>query len=107
MRAEPILEVHDLHKSFGRLKVSKGVSLSIPPGEVMAIIGPSGSGKSTLLRCINFLEMPISGEIFFQGECIDYKSISLNYALHGWNENGLPSKKVLHQLGLENVCTNF
>jgi ABC-type histidine transport system ATPase subunit len=98
--AEPILEVHDLHKSFRRLKVSKGVSLSIPPGEVMAIIGPSGSGKSTLLRCINSLEMPISGEIFFQGERIDYKSISLNYALHGWNENGLPSKKVLHQLGL-------
>jgi len=49
--AEPILEVYDLHKSFGRLEVLKGISLSIPPGEVMAIIGPSGSGKSTLRRC--------------------------------------------------------
>ena len=107
MRAEPILEVLDLHKSFGKLEVLKGISLSVTLGEVMAIIGSSGFGKSTLLRCINFLEMPISGEIFFQGERIDYKSISVNYALHRWNENGLPSKKVLHQLGLENVCTNF
>jgi len=48
--AEPILEVYDLHKNFGRLEFLKGISLSIPPGEVMAIIDSSGPGKSTLLR---------------------------------------------------------
>lgn len=58
-----MLEVSDLHKSFGQLEVLKGVSLSASTGDVISILGRSGSGKSTFLRCINFLETPTSGTI--------------------------------------------
>lgn len=58
-----MIKVHDLHKSFGKLEVLKGISTSIENGEVVAIIGPSGSGKSTFLRCLNLLETPTSGQI--------------------------------------------
>ena len=64
------LEIRDLHKSFGRLEVLKGVSLSAGEHEVVAILGASGSGKSTFLRCINLLETPDSGEILVEGEAI-------------------------------------
>jgi polar amino acid transport system ATP-binding protein len=57
--ARPIVEIHDVHKSFGAVEVLKGVSLAVPKGGVVCIIGPSGSGKSTLLRCINGL-VPIN-----------------------------------------------
>ena len=61
--AEPIVDLRDVHKSFGHVEVLKGVSLAVPKGGVVCIIGPSGSGKSTLLRCINGL-IPIDrGEI--------------------------------------------
>ncbi len=63
----PILVVSDLHKSFARLEVLKGISLTVREGEVVALIGASGSGKSTLLRCINWLEAPTSGTIRFRG----------------------------------------
>jgi polar amino acid transport system ATP-binding protein len=53
--ADPIVVIDDVHKSFGKVEVLKGVSLSVPKGGVVCIIGPSGSGKSTLLRCINGL----------------------------------------------------
>jgi ABC-type polar amino acid transport system ATPase subunit len=66
--AQPILEVRALEKSFGAMKVLKGIDLRIQPGEVSFFIGPSGGGKSTLLRCINFLDMPTGGEIHFDGE---------------------------------------
>jgi polar amino acid transport system ATP-binding protein len=64
----PILAIRDLHKSFGRLEVLKGIDLQITEGEVVAMIGASGSGKSTLLRCINRLETPTAGTILFRGE---------------------------------------
>ncbi|GLO72543.1 histidine/lysine/arginine/ornithine ABC transporter ATP-binding protein HisP [Phaeobacter inhibens] len=64
------IRVSDLHKSFGSLKVLKGVSLTAKQGDVVAIIGGSGSGKSTMLRCINFLETPNSGEIVIAGETV-------------------------------------
>ncbi len=51
-----MLKVEDVHKSFGKLKVLNGVSLTVKKGDVVVIIGPSGSGKTTLLRCIDFLE---------------------------------------------------
>jgi polar amino acid transport system ATP-binding protein len=53
--ADPIVVIDDVHKSFGKIEVLKGVSLSVPKGGVVCIIGPSGAGKSTLLRCINGL----------------------------------------------------
>jgi polar amino acid transport system ATP-binding protein len=53
--AEPIVDIRDVHQSFGKVEVLKGISLSVPQGGVVCIIGPSGSGKSTLLRCINGL----------------------------------------------------
>jgi len=65
-----VIEIKHLAKSFGDLKVLKDISLKIEKGQVVAIIGPSGSGKSTLLRCINLLEKPDAGEIWFDGKNI-------------------------------------
>jgi polar amino acid transport system ATP-binding protein len=58
-----MIEIRDLHKSFGDLEVLKGIDFSVAKGEVVCVIGPSGSGKSTLLRCINRLEEPSSGQV--------------------------------------------
>ena len=58
-----MIEIHDLHKSFGDLEVLKGIDFRVAQGEVVCVIGPSGSGKSTLLRCINRLEEPSSGRV--------------------------------------------
>ena len=63
---KPIIRVVDLYKDFGDVKVLKGISTEVAPGEVVSIIGPSGSGKSTFLRCLNRLEEPTSGQIFFK-----------------------------------------
>lgn len=73
-----ILEVKDLHKSFGELQVLKGVTEHIEKGEVVSVIGPSGGGKSTFLRCLNLLEVPTSGQIFFDGVDITEKGIDIN-----------------------------
>jgi polar amino acid transport system ATP-binding protein len=64
--AQPIVRIKDLRKSFGSLEVLKGVDLEVQKGEVVVILGPSGSGKSTMLRCINRLEEPTGGHIFFE-----------------------------------------
>jgi polar amino acid transport system ATP-binding protein len=66
-----MLQIHNLHKSFGSLKVLNGVNLEVAQQEVLVIIGPSGSGKSTLLRCVNHLEPPTGGEIYLQGVLIN------------------------------------
>jgi putative lysine transport system ATP-binding protein len=63
-----IIEIKELHKSFGDLEVLKGINLFVSKGEIITIIGSSGSGKSTLLRCINFLETPTDGDIIFKGK---------------------------------------
>jgi polar amino acid transport system ATP-binding protein len=65
--------VKDLHKYFGDLEVLKGVSMTAHEGDVVTLIGASGSGKSTFLRCINFLEMPTSGQIIVGGEEVRLK----------------------------------
>jgi polar amino acid transport system ATP-binding protein len=66
--ATPIVEVTDLHKSFGANHVLQGLTATIHEGEVVCVIGPSGSGKSTFLRCINLLEQPTSGSIKVGGD---------------------------------------
>ena len=67
-----LLEIIDLHKSFGSTHVLNGVNLRVERGEVIAIIGVSGSGKSTLLRCVNLLEEPTHGQLIFDGKVINY-----------------------------------
>jgi octopine/nopaline transport system ATP-binding protein len=67
-RAQPVVEIADLHKSYGPLEVLRGISFTARQGEVVALIGSSGSGKSTLLRCINMLEVPESGTVRVGGE---------------------------------------
>ena len=66
----PILEVNNIHKSFGSTKVLKDISFSLERGQALAIIGSSGSGKTTLLRCLNFLETPDGGTIAVNGETL-------------------------------------
>lgn len=73
-----MIEVKDLVKNFGEVHVLKGVTESIKKGEKVVIIGPSGSGKSTLLRCLNLLEIPTSGGIWFEGNDITDKKIDIN-----------------------------
>jgi polar amino acid transport system ATP-binding protein len=65
-----VLRVENLHKRFGRLRVLRGIDLSVRRGETIVIIGASGSGKSTLLRCLNFLEMPDEGRISIEGRLV-------------------------------------
>ena len=72
MTDTPVIEIRDLHKSYGALEVLKGVSLVAPRGHVISLIGSSGSGKSTLLRCANLLENSQSGEILFEGEAVHW-----------------------------------
>ena len=63
-----MIEVKDLTKSFGQLDVLKGITTTIQKGERVVVIGPSGGGKSTFLRCLNLLEEPSGGKVFFEGE---------------------------------------
>ncbi|MGI6247412.1 MAG: amino acid ABC transporter ATP-binding protein [Pseudochelatococcus sp.] len=72
MAKDTMIELIDVRKSFGELKVLKGISLRVPRGGVVALIGPSGSGKSTLLRCINVLTKPDSGVIDVGGRTMDF-----------------------------------
>ena len=65
--AATVLRLENLHKSYGDTEVLRGIDLEIVKGETVVIIGASGSGKSTLLRCVNFLEIPTSGRITFEG----------------------------------------
>ena len=66
-----MIDIENLHKSFGDVHVLKGIDLNIKEKEVVAIIGPSGSGKSTLLRCMNYLEEPTQGNVCVDGILLD------------------------------------
>jgi polar amino acid transport system ATP-binding protein len=76
--ADNIIEIKNLHKWFGHTHALDDVSLDVPFGEVLVIIGPSGSGKSTLLRCINHLEKPTSGHLFVDGIDLEAKDTDIN-----------------------------
>ncbi|MFO3665979.1 amino acid ABC transporter ATP-binding protein [Anaerococcus sp. ENR0831] len=73
-----MLKVNNLEKSFGPLKVLDKVSLEVEKNDVISIIGPSGSGKSTFLRCLNLLEKPNGGEIFFEDKKINDANVDIN-----------------------------
>ena len=73
-----IIKTINLHKSFGDLHVLQGVNQTIHKGEVISVIGPSGGGKSTFLRCLNLLEKPEKGQIFFDGEDITGKKVDID-----------------------------
>ena len=73
-----MIRVENLKKDFGRLQVLKGVTEEIRQNEVVSIIGPSGSGKSTLLRCLNLLEVPSSGKIYFHDVDLTDKKVDIN-----------------------------
>ena len=69
----PMVLAENVHKSFGRLEVLKGIDLEVQRGEVMVLLGPSGSGKSTFLRCINHLEKINAGRLSVDGELVGYR----------------------------------
>lgn len=73
-----MIRVNNLHKSFGKNNVLKGIDEHIEKGEVVVVIGPSGSGKSTFLRCLNLLEEPTSGKVVFEGNDITDKNVDIN-----------------------------
>ncbi len=76
-----MIEVKNLYKDFGKnneIKVLKGINIKIEKGEKVVVIGPSGGGKSTFLRCLNMLEVPTSGEIWFEGKLVDAKKSEIN-----------------------------
>ena len=75
-----MIEVCNLHKSFGDLNVLNGIDLTIKQGEIVVILGPSGSGKSTLLRCLNCMEDPTSGQILFHG--VDLTDLKVDINVH-------------------------
>lgn len=72
----PIVELKNIHKTFGKNEVLKGIDLNVEKGDVVAVIGPSGTGKTTLLRCINFLERPTEGEITVGGLTLNCRHTS-------------------------------
>ncbi len=73
-----MIKVSNLKKSFNHLEVLKGIDCEIEKGEKIVVIGPSGSGKSTFLRCLNLLETPTEGQIWFDGQCITDKKADIN-----------------------------
>ena len=73
-----MINVKDLHKSFGNNEVLRGIDENISKGEKVVIVGPSGSGKSTFLRCLNLLETPTSGEVWFDGQNITDPKTDVN-----------------------------
>ncbi len=76
--SEVLIKTVDLEKSFGDLKVLKGVSEEIKQGEIVVIIGPSGSGKSTFLRCLNLMETPTAGQVIFKGTDLTAPKVKIN-----------------------------
>ncbi|MEU7799081.1 amino acid ABC transporter ATP-binding protein [Micromonospora arborensis] len=81
--SRPAVEIRDLHKSFGPLKVLKGIDFEVGQGEVVCVIGPSGSGKSTLLRCVDLLEEPTAGKIWVNGVEMTDPDVEIDAARRG------------------------
>jgi polar amino acid transport system ATP-binding protein len=75
--SKPMIRIENLHKSFGKLDVLKGVSAEVNQGEMVCLIGSSGSGKTTILRCLNLLEVPTSGRVWIGDKEITAKGVSM------------------------------
>ena len=106
-----IIKSEGLKKNFGKLEVLKGIDVSIKKGEVVSIIGPSGGGKSTFLRCLNLLEEPTEGNIYFNGENIidKKKNIAMYRRQIGMvfqNFNVFPNMTVLENITLAPILEN-
>ncbi len=100
-----VIQVNDLHKSFGKLEVLSGITETVYKGEVVAVIGPSGSGKSTFLRCLNLLEQPTKGQIIIDGVDITDKKTDINKVRQGMGMvfqhfNLFPHLKVINNVTL-------
>ncbi|WP_078413694.1 amino acid ABC transporter ATP-binding protein [Priestia abyssalis] len=98
-----MIKIDNLHKSFGKLEVLKGISTTIKEGEVVAIVGPSGSGKSTFLRCMNLLEEPTDGHIWIGDQDIadsktDIMKVRQNVGMVFQHFHLFPHKTVLENL---------
>lgn len=98
---EPIIRVEKLSKSFGELEVLKDINMEVREGEVISGIGPSGSGKSTFLRCINLLETPNFGKIYYMGDVVyDRKKLHREVGMVFQRFNLFPHKTVLENITL-------
>ena len=70
--SNPLIEIKQLHKSYGHIEVLNNISLSVQPGEFLTLLGPSGCGKTTLLRLISGFEQPTAGHIYINGQCVNH-----------------------------------
>ena len=100
-----MINITNLHKSFGENEVLKGIDAHIKKGEVVVVIGPSGSGKSTFLRCLNLLETPTDGKIIFEGNDITERNVNIdklreNMGMVFQGFNLFPHKKVIENITL-------
>ena len=100
-----MINITNLHKSFGKNEVLKGIDAHIKKGEVVVVIGPSGSGKSTFLRCLNLLETPTDGKIVFEGNDIIDRKVNIdklreNMGMVFQGFNLFPHKKVIDNITL-------
>lgn len=98
-----MINIKNLHKTFGKNEVLKGINLDVHSGEVVVIIGPSGSGKSTFLRCLNLLEQPTEGRIEFEGKNLLDKDTNIDLLRQKMgmvfqNFNLFPHKTVLENI---------
>lgn len=99
-----MIYVKDLHKSFGKNKVLKGIDEHISKGEVVVVIGPSGSGKSTFLRCLNLLETPTSGQITFEDKDITSKATNIDKMREKMGMVFQQFNLFPHKTVCENIC---
>lgn len=102
---EEVLRIAGLKKSFGSLDVLRGISTNIRRGEVVSVIGPSGGGKSTFLRCLNLLEEPTEGEVWFDGQQLNKKGVDIcqyrrRIGMVFQNFNVFPNMSVLENVTL-------
>lgn len=103
-----MINIKNLHKTFGKNEVLKGIDLDVKVGEVVVIIGPSGSGKSTFLRCLNLLEQPTDGTIEFEGKNLldkdtDIDALRQKMGMVFQNFNLFPHKTVLDNLTISPI----